>query len=128
VDRLAQQPLGKSHPEQCRGRPFGGLYCTETGGACPEAHVLVDRQVVVQAGGVTQQGDPPANRATLTDEVVAEYLYGAGFGSNQTGAEAQQGGLACAVGAPEQYHLTGFHGEIDPGKGWKVPEQRHRSS
>ena len=107
---------------------MGGLCDGQPRCPSPEVHVLGDRQVVVEAGGVAQEGDPPANRPTFMDEIVAEYLDGPRLGSHQAGTEAQQGGLAGPVRPPEQHDLAGFHGEVDPGEGREVPEQRHRSS
>ena len=65
---------------------------------------------------VRDQREAAAARQPPRARLETEHLDRAGGGSQQTGGEAQQGGLARAVGAGDQKRLAGAHLEIAVGE------------
>ena len=57
-------------------------------GATPEPHVVGDRQVVEQIGGVAQQADVAADRSRIPPQVVTEHDRLAAHDGNEAGAGA----------------------------------------
>jgi len=89
----------------------------------PEAKVLLDAQVVVERGVVTEQTDRPTNSGAVADEVVVENERTARLDPLKAGAHPKQCRLAGPVRALQQDDLTCTDVEIDSGEGRKPAEQ-----
>ena len=82
----------------------------------PEAHVLGDGEVEVQAVAVAEQADAAAHRVALGRQVAAEHGPGAAGERHEPGAHPQQRRLAGAVGTAEQHDLAGGDGQRHAGQ------------
>src|SRR5690606_8513168 len=118
------EPAG--HPEALQRRP--ALLDRRARGPRPERHVLGDREVLVQVGGVPEQADAPPNGGAVPDEVLAEHGRGPRGHGDEPRADPQQGGLAGAVRTPEQQDLAAPDVEIDAGEGGEAAEQGDRGA
>ena len=107
-----------------RDRGFGGA-ASSLG---PEAHVLGDGEVVVEPGGVAEQGDVPAHGLPVAPQVDAEHRGLAPDDRHQAGDGPQQRGLAGTVGSPEEHDLSGLDVEVDTGKGGETAQQADRGA
>ena len=94
----------------------------------PEAHVLLGREVLVEASGVPKEGDVPADGASVTLEVMAEDDRFASAHGHQTGDGAQQGRLPGTIGALEEDDFTSLDVEIDASEGWESAQQADRGA
>lgn len=134
---------GQRHPASLPGRQTGGGHAAEAageaealerrlerpeptaGGAHGEAHVVLDRQVVVEVAGVGEQADPASNRTAVGPQVVPEHLGLAVAHGHEAGAHPQQRRLARTVRAFDQHHLTGVHLEVDFRKCGEATEESY---
>ena len=73
-----------------------------------------------------EEADAAAQRAGLAavGEVVAEHPCLAPCEGHEPGAAAEEGGLAGAVRAAEQQHLSGRDLQVDPGQGGEPAQER----
>ena len=71
-----------------------------------------------------QQADPATDPAAVVAQVVAEHPRLALDDGHQTGAAAQEGGLARSVGALQQDDLAPVDGEVGAGEGREPTDQR----
>src|SRR5207244_9670785 len=85
-----------------------------TAGPHPETHVLPHGQVVVGAGGVTDEGQLGPDGAAVDGQVVAEDDGRAGRQREKPGQEPEQRRLAGAVGPRHQHDLALGDVEVDP--------------
>ena len=98
-----------------------------TRGPRPEAKVVGDGEVVVEAGEVAEQPDPAAHGAAAgrRAQVEAEHLRFALGDRKDAGAGPQDRRLARHRSAPQQHDLALLDGEIGPGERREPAEQRH---
>jgi hypothetical protein len=122
-----RQPSGPNRPQSPRQPESGqgGFHRVDgaTRGPDRKAHVVLNRQVVVQGGGVSKEPDPAAHRPPVYGEVAAKYLGSARHDRQQPGAGPQKAGLASPVGPLEQHHLTGLNVEIGAREDGVTPEE-----
>jgi sortase A len=118
-----------AEPAVDAGPGEGGL---DVGGAAhgsgPEADVLGDGQVVVEAGGVAEEGDLAAHRLSVAAQVDPEHGGLAPDDRHQASDGTQQGGLAGAVGPAQEHDLAGFGVEVDAGEGRETAQQADRGA
>jgi len=94
-----------------------------TGRTNREADVLGDREVVVEEPGMAEHADAAADRPAVDAEVAAEddaFAFDEGY---ETGADAEEGGLAGAVGPADEDDLARGDVEVDAGEGGKAAEE-----
>jgi len=73
--------------------------------------VLAAGEVVVDGGGLARQADLGAHAGRVGADVDADDAGGAGVGWQQGGEDAEQGGLADAVGAEQAEDAAWLDGE-----------------
>ena len=119
ADLDGAQPVAQAHAGQ------GGLHVggAAAGGPGPEPHVGLDRQLVVEPGGVGQQADPRPDPAAVGPEVAPQHAGVAVHHRHQSRAAAQQGGLARAVRTLQEHHLAGVDGEVGAGEGGEATDE-----
>ena len=93
----------------------------------PEADVLGDREVEVEAVAVTEQADAPAHLAAFGRQVAAEHGAGATGEREQPGAHPQQRRLAGAVRPAEQHDLAAADGQRHAGERREAAEHGDRT-
>ncbi|SUZ93547.1 uncharacterized protein METZ01_LOCUS46401, partial [marine metagenome] len=129
VDGQVEESVVEAEALEGANHPFNRRLGVEASSPGPEADILGDREVLVEAGRMAQQRHSSAHRPTLGAgcEVVAEHRHRAGLGGQEAGAEAQQGGLAGPVGALQQDGLARLDAQIHAGQRREASEQGDRS-
>ena len=124
ADRHRQQPGFECHRSD--GASYVGLVHARRPG--PEADVLLDGEIVVQAVDMAEVSDPATQRPALGGKLQAEHGGAAAGGWLQPGAEPQQRRLARPVRAGEQHDLAREHVEVDTGQRRETAEHRHHAT
>ena len=92
------------HPEALHGGVCFGV--ARTDGGAPEPDVLTDGHVEVEPVLMTENAHVATDLLTLGDQVEAEHRSGAAHHGHQARTEAQECGLAGAVGSTEQHDVA----------------------
>jgi sortase A len=98
------------------------------GGAGPEADVLLDGEVLVEAVVVAEEGDVGADPAAVLAEVVAEDDGVAPHDRHQPGDRSEHRRLAGAVRPSEEHDLPGGDVEVDAGQCGEPPQEADRGA
>ena len=97
-------------------------------GAHGELDVLRRAELVVERGGMPQKPDVAAHRRVVRGQVDPEHGGLARRHRQQPGAGPQQAGLAGAVGADHDDHLTLVERQVDPGEGGEAAGECDRGT
>ena len=89
--------------------------------------VLGNGQVAVEACRVPEQGHATPHGPAFCGQVVAQHDHFAGSRPEKAGAQAEEGGLAGAVGPLYEHGLASLDGQVDTGEGGEAPQERHGS-
>ena len=110
---VGQSPLGPSQ----RVSPRYAVQATE------ECQVLDAGDALVK-GAVAgwKEADLPPHRHRLGGDVDARDMHAARIGQQQSGQDAEKGGLSGAVGADQRRNATGADPKVDAGKNFVLPE------
>jgi sortase A len=126
-----RQPADGHRPQPRRDtRPLERDVGTDraAGGSTPETDVLRDREVLVEAGSVTEERDVAANGSPITPQVVTENDRLAPHDWHQSSGDAQQGRLTGTIGALKEDDLTPLDVEIDAGERREPAQQADRGA
>jgi sortase A len=119
---VADPPAGAGAGE--RGLDVGAA----AAGPRPEADVLGDGEVVVETGGVPEQGDLAADGLAVAPQVDPQDGGLAAHHGDQPGDGPQQGGLAGPVGPAQEDDLSGLGVEVDASEGGETAQQADRGA
>lgn len=113
--------VGKAEAaEQIRGPEAGGAR-RQPAKPADHAQVLSRSLQVIDRGRRTGEADPPTHLAPLGDDVEPGHPGPAGVGTGEGGEDAEQGGLASAVGPEQGPDPTPGDLEVDPAQGARGP-------
>jgi hypothetical protein len=90
--------------------------------ASRRSQVLLAGQHVVDGGVLAGEADRPPDADRVGQQVMAGHGGGPGVRPQQRGEDADQGGLARAVGAKEGDDLARGHGQVNPVEDGLAPE------
>ena len=82
--------------------------------------ILCHGELAIEAGGLKDDADPPADRACLPRDVEPKDLDRAGLHGNQRREQAKERRLAAAVGADNGEDLACIDRQVQAGEGHAV--------
>ncbi len=118
--------IGQPTVEVEAGQRCIDIDVASSAGTAPEPHVVGDRQVVVQAGLMSEKADVRAHGPWIGHQIDPDDDRLALHDRDEPGARAEQRGLPGPVRALEQHDLALPDLQVDSGERWEPTEHRDR--